>query len=57
MEIEKVEENIYEIDRPEMNVPARIYASEKLLETSKKTTHWDRPVTWHSYQVWKKMCA
>ena len=36
MEIEKVEENIYEIDRPEMNVPARIYASEKLLETIKE---------------------
>ena len=35
MEIEKVKENIYEIDRPEMNVPARIYASEKLLETIK----------------------
>lgn len=32
MEIEKLEENIYQIGRPEMNVPARIYASEKLLE-------------------------
>jgi tRNA-splicing ligase RtcB len=36
MEIEKVEENIYEIDRPEMNVPARIYASEKLLDNIKE---------------------
>jgi tRNA-splicing ligase RtcB len=32
MEIEKVDENIYQINRPEMNVQARIYASEQLLE-------------------------
>jgi tRNA-splicing ligase RtcB len=36
MEIEKVDENIYQIERPEMNVPARIYASEKLLEQIKE---------------------
>jgi len=42
MEIEKIEENIYEIDRPEMNVPARIYASEKLLETIKEDSTLDQ---------------
>jgi len=35
MEIEKIDDFTYEIDRPEMNVPARIYASEKLLEQIK----------------------
>ena len=30
-----MEENIYQIERPEMNVPAKVYASEKLLETIK----------------------
>ncbi len=35
MEIEKIKYNIYQIERPEMNVPARVYASEKLLETIK----------------------
>ncbi|WEL19211.1 RtcB family protein [Candidatus Nanohalococcus occultus] len=36
IEVEKVEENIYEIPKEgEMNVPARIYASEKLLEKIK----------------------
>ena len=36
MNIEKVSENIYEIEKTgEMNVPARIYASEKLLEEIK----------------------
>ncbi len=42
MEIEKIEENIYEIDRAEMNVPARIYASEKLLETIKEDSTLDQ---------------
>ncbi len=42
MEIEKIEENIYEINRPEMNVPARIYASENLLETIKEDSTLDQ---------------
>ncbi|MFP4038730.1 MAG: RtcB family protein [Candidatus Nanohaloarchaea archaeon] len=35
MEIEKVEDNIYNIFEEEMNVPAKVYASEKLLENIK----------------------
>jgi len=42
MEIEKINDNIYEIDRPEMNVPARIYASEELLETIKEDSTLDQ---------------
>ena len=37
MKIKKISENIYEIPREgKMNVPARIYASEKLLEGIQK---------------------
>ncbi len=36
MEIEKISDNIYQIEEPEMNVPARVYASEELLETIKE---------------------
>lgn len=36
MDIEKVDENIYNIFKEEMNVPAKIYASKKLLEQIKQ---------------------
>ncbi len=42
MEIEKIRQNVYEIDGPEMNVPARIYASEKLLEQIKQDSTLDQ---------------
>ena len=35
MEIEKISDYIYQIERPGMNVPAKIYASEELLENIK----------------------
>jgi len=47
LELNRIEENIYEIPQDEqMNVPARVYASEKLLEEMKDDDALDRSGTW-----------